>query len=219
MKYLLTTMILLLASLAAADWSDNFDSYAVGSGISGQGGWICWNGNSAAEAYISTTQARSGANSLDITPTSDVVQQVGVTSGTAVISAWNYIPTGSTGKQYFILLTTYGGASGNDWALNMKFDMGTGVVSTVEGTATTGMIYDQWTEVKVEIDLAGDSQKIYYNGALLDTVQWSPTSQIYQFGAVDVFSDGGTSIYWDDFNLVGVQALSHTTWASIKTSI
>ncbi len=219
MRYLSVTLVLLLASLASADWSDNFDSYTAGSGINGQGNWFCWNGSTSAEAYVSTTQARSGANSLDITPTSDVVQQVGVTSGTPVVSAWNYIPTGSTGKQYFILLTVYGGASGNDWALNMRFDADSSLVNTVEGSASTAIVYDQWVEVKVEIDLAGDSQKIYYNGTLLDTVQWSPTSQVYQLDAIDVFSDGGSSIYWDDFNLVGELALAPCTWASIKTSL
>ncbi len=219
MRYLAVTLVLLLASLASADWSDNFDSYTAGSGLNGQGGWFCWDNNPAAEAYITTTQAKSAPNSVDITPTSDMVQEFNIMSGTATITAWNYIPTGSTGAQYFILLTVYMG-SDSDWALDMKFDSDAGVVSTVEGTATTGIVYDQWVEVKVEIDLAADTQSIYYNGALLETIPWSPTSQIYQFDAVDIFSDGGSSIYWDDFNLVASgSALAPATWASIKAAL
>jgi hypothetical protein len=219
MRYLAVTLVLLLASLASADWSDNFDSYTAGSGLSGQGGWFCWDNNPAAEAYVTTTQAKSAPNSVDITPTSDMVQEFNIMSGTATITAWNYIPSGSTGKQYFILLTVYM-AGDSDWALNMRFDSDAGVVSTVEGTATTGIVNDQWVEVKVEIDLAGDTQSIYYNGTLLETVPWSPTSQIYQFDAVDIFSDGGSSIYWDDLTLVASgSALDPATWASIKAAL
>jgi hypothetical protein len=219
MRYLAVTLVLLLASLASADWSDNFDSYTAGSGLNGQGGWFCWDNNPAAEAYITTTQAKSAPNSVDITPTSDMVQEFNIMSGTATITAWNYIPSGSTGAQYFILLTVYMGGD-SDWALNMKFDSDAGVVSTVEGTATMGIVNDQWVEVKVEIDLAADTQSIYYNGSLLETVAWSPTSQIYQFDAVDIFSNGGSSIYWDDFNLVASEsALAPATWASIKAAL
>ena len=40
MKYLVITMALLLAAAAGANWSDNFDGYAAGSGLNGQGGWL-----------------------------------------------------------------------------------------------------------------------------------------------------------------------------------
>jgi len=219
MKYLVLTMALLLASLAAADWSDNFDSYTAGSGLSGQGGWFPWDNNPAGDAYITTTQAKSAPNSVDITPTSDMVQEFNIMSGTPTITAWNYIPSGSTGIQYFILLTVYMG-SDSDWALDLKFDSDAGVVSTVEGTATTGIVYDQWVEVKVEIDLAADTQSIYYNGALLETIPWSPTSQIYQFGALDLFGNSASSIYWDDLTVVAPgSALAPATWASIKAAL
>ena len=219
MKYLVITMVMLLATVAAADWSENFDSYAAGSGLNGQGGWFCWDSNPAFDAYVSTTQARSGANSVEIEPTSDMVQEFNIMSGQITISGWNYIPTGSTGEQYFILLTVYMGAD-SDWALDMLFDSDAGTVSTVEGTATTSIVNDQWVEVKVEIDLAADTQSIYYNGTLLETIPWSPESGIYQFDAVDIFSSGGSSIYWDDFELVEAGgALTPSTWAAIKTSL
>ena len=220
MKYLLITMVLLLASVASADftWTENFDSYDSGSGLNGQGGWFCWDDNPAYDGYIYAGQSQSAPHSLVIEPTSDMVQEFNIMSGEATITAWNYIPTGSTGDQFFILLAVYMGPD-SEWALNMKFDSDAGVVSTVEGTSTTGIVYDQWVEVKVEIDLAGDSQSIYYNGTLLDTVQWSPTAGIYQFGAVDLFSDGGSSIYWDDLEVIAIEeSLTPSTWAVIKSS-
>ena len=218
MRYLVITMVLLVASIAVADWSDDFDSYTAGSGIAGQGGWFPWDDNIAYDAYVSTTQARSGANSLEIEPTSDIVHEFNIMSGQPVITGYNYIPTGSTGDQFFILLTVHMGAD-SDWALQIKFNMTDSQVIVTEGSAIVPIIYDQWVEVKVMIDLAADTQSIYYNGALLETIPWSPTSGIYQFDAVDLFSDGGSSIYWDDLTVVGIQSLAPTTWASIKTSI
>lgn len=219
MRNLVIMMVLLVASIAIADWDDNFDAYTAGSGIAGQGNWITWDNNPAYDAYVSTTQARSAANSLEIEPTSDVVQEFNIMSGTPVITGWNYIPSGSTGDQFFILLTVYMGAD-SDWALQIKFNMTDSQVIVTEGTAIVPIVYDQWVEVKVEIDLAADTQSIYYNGSLLETIPWSPTSGIYQFDAVDLFSDGGSSIFWDDLTVVGgTQSLAPSTWASIKTSI
>ena len=218
MKFLVVTA-LLLATLAFADWSDNFDSYTAGSGLAGQGGWFPWDNNMAYDAYVSTTQARSGANSVDITPTSDIVQEFNVMSGTPTITAWNYIPTGSTGDQFFILLTVYMGADG-DWALQLKFACDDSQLIVTEGSAVVPIVYDQWVEVKVEIDLGADTQTISYNGTAIETIPWSPTSMIYQFDALDLFSDGGSSIYWDDISVIGdtQQSLTPSTWATIKAT-
>ena len=82
-------VMFLLASVAVADWSDNFDSYAAGSGLNGQGNWFCWGNNPDFDAYVSTTQAKSAPNSVDITPTSDMVQQFDIMSGEWIISGWN----------------------------------------------------------------------------------------------------------------------------------
>ncbi|MCP4646258.1 MAG: hypothetical protein GY852_00795 [bacterium] len=218
MRYLVISMILLLTSLAAGDWVENFDSYTAGEGLAGQGGWFPWENNIAYDAYVTTAQARSAANSLEIEPTSDIVQEFGIMSGQPTITAYNYIPSGSTGDQFFILLTVYMGPD-SDWALQIKFNSTDGQVIVTEGSAIVPIVYDQWVEVKVEIDLGADSQSIYYNGSLLETIAWSPSSGIYQFGALDLFSDGGSSIYWDDITVTGNLALSPSTWAAIKTSI
>ena len=219
MKLLVITMTLLIASFAVADWTENFDSYAAGSGLSGQGGWFPWGDTPAGEAYVTTDMARSAPNSLDAIPTADMVHEFNVMSGTPEISAWNYIPTGSTGDQFFILLSVYMG-NDSEWTLQLKFACDDSQLIVTEGTAIVPIVYDQWVEVKVEIDLAANMQKIYYNGVLIDTIAWSPTS-IYQFGALDLFSDGGSSIYWDDIVVIGEvqQDLAPTTWAAIKASI
>ena len=42
-----------LPATAQADWSDDFESYEVGSGLHGQGGWMGWNDDPAFDAYVS----------------------------------------------------------------------------------------------------------------------------------------------------------------------
>ncbi len=218
MKYFVMAFVLVAASVSVADWSENFDSYAAGSGLIGQGGWEGWDGSTAPDAFVTTTQFISAPNAIDIEPTSDVVQEFDITAGSWEITAWNYIPSGSTGKQYFILLTMYDGGS-SDWALDLEFDSDASVVSVIEGTATAGIVYDTWVEVKVEINLGTNLQSIYYNGVFLETIDWS-TSGILELDALDLFSDGGSSIYWDDIDLVEISgALAPSTWAGIKTSL
>ncbi len=218
MKFTLIAMTLLLASLATADWSENFDSYGLGTGIIGQGGWEGWDGNPAPDGYVTDVQSLSAPHSLDVEPTTDVVQEFNITSGEWTITAWNYIPSGSTGTQYFILLTLYMG-NDSDWALQLVFNSDSGQVIVTEGTATAAIIYDQWVEVKVEIDLTANMQNVYYNGILLDTIQWG-TGGFIEFDALDLFSNGGSSIYWDDITLVEtIEALAPSTWAAIKSSL
>ncbi|MCO5242551.1 MAG: immune inhibitor A [Anaerolineae bacterium] len=75
------------------DWSDNFDSYATGSQLIGQGGWEGWDGSAAAGALTSNAQALSAPNSADILGATDLVHQYsGYTSGKWVYTAMQYIP-------------------------------------------------------------------------------------------------------------------------------
>ena len=218
-KALIPVLVLLMASAAAADWSENFDSYAAGSGIAGQGGWVTWDNASGVDAYVTTAQAQSSPHSLEIEPTSDVVQEFNIASGIWTISAWNYTPSSATGDQFFILLTHYEGGANSDWALQLKFANDIGQMSVEEGTGLVDIVDDQWVEVKVEIMLGMNTQNIYYNGNFVETIPWSPTSGILELDALDLFSDGGSSVYWDDIMLVEELALAPTTWAAIKSTI
>jgi hypothetical protein len=215
-------MLLALPTFAAAQWSDNFDSYANGSGLHGQGGWMGWDCDPAWDALVTDLYSHSAPHSADIGFTSDITQEfAGVTSGEWVISGWVYVPGNSTGQQYFILLNTYycGGSTDWDWSLQMLFDSGAGTVSTVEGGSSTAIINDQWVEVKVEINLDTNTQAVYYNGAMLDTMAWTSTGQL-ALECLDLFSNGGSSVYWDDCVLSdgGATAVEPSSWGSIKAS-
>ena len=199
-----------------ADWSDNFDSYALGSGLHGQGGWEGWEGNPGADAFVTNLYSQSAPHSVDITPTSDIVHTFSETSGQWVMTAYNYIPSGSAGEQYFILLNTYG-VGVHNWSLDMLFNSTTGIVSTVEGSGTATLIRNRWVEVRVEIDLDANIQNIYYDGTLLDSIPWAGVGGVTDIAALDLFSNGGTSIYWDDISLMGPPTpVEDTSWGAIK---
>lgn len=220
MKLIFTVSICMMfaAGAAFADWSDNFDSYAAGAGIIGQGGWEGWDGSPGADGLVSTAQAQSAPNSFSAIQTTDIVQQfTGVNSGVWSMSASCYIPSGSTGTQYFILLSIYVPGGTNEWCTDIKFNSTTGMVGTEEGTATTSIIYDQWVPVEVIFDLDTNNQVVYYNNAMLDTFFWSEAATL-NLAALDIFGNNASPIFWDDIVLQPSFSLSETTWGQIKAT-
>jgi len=213
-------LLVIVPAAAGTDWSDNFDSYAAGNGLIGQGGWDGWDSSAAAEAFIVDSISLSTPNSVAIIPTTDIVQEFAETAGDWYMTSWSYVPTGSTGKQYFIMLNNYtsGGAHVNaDWSVEIEFDSGTGQLTDHYSTSTTPIIYDQWVEVKIDIHLAQNTYDIYYNSAFLASNAWQ-TGGADAIAALDLFSDGGSTVFWDDCSLVEQPgALEQTTWGNIKT--
>lgn len=215
-------LLLIVPAASAVDWSDNFDSYALGSGLHGQGGWAGWDGSVAADAFVADTEALSAPHSVRITPTSDIVQEFTETTGEWEMTAWCYIPTGSTGNQFFIMLNMYtpDGVANDKWSVQLKFDSDAGIVSnTMHGsTASAPLIRNTWVEVKIKIYLDTNMQDTYYNGAFMDSTPWQDGTGANEIAALDLFSDGGSTIYWDDCKLIQTNiALEHTTWGRIKT--
>lgn len=222
----LATIVLIAvpATVLAQPWSDNFDSYAAGSAIAGQGGWENWTLGSA-DAFVSNQLSNSAPNSLEINPTSDVVRQFsGATSGLWIARGMCYIPSGSTGEQYWIMLNTYNSAgTGLNWSTQMLFDSDAGLVTDLDtpGPALP-IVNDQWVEVRVEINLDTNSQTMLYNGAVLSTKSWtegSTGSGALDIAVVDLFSNGGSSIFWDDVSLMPETStpVEPATWGQIKS--
>ncbi len=196
----------LFATTASANWSDDFDTYGTGSGLIGQGGWEGWGGG-ATDAIVSGDYSLSAPNSVSILPTSDVIQQFSIyTSGIVTISAWLYIPSGSTGEQYFILLDAYDhGGTTNHWALQLNFAGGLLESQFDNVFATT--VTDQWAELLVTIDLDSDDMEVSYNGAVFLNKAWTSGvnndgTGVLNIACLDLFSNGGTTVYWDDITLV-----------------
>ncbi len=217
-------MVFTLAAVPAqGQWSDNFDSYPKG-GLIGNGGWEGWDMNPAADGVVTNAQSRSAPNSFGSLTTTDVVQQFsGATSGMWTLSGWCLIPSGSTGTQYFILLNTYAPGGPNNWSTQMVIDSDAGVVRDFDNPGpTVPIVNDQWVEVRAEIDLDADIQVVYYNNTELMNKSWSDGASgggATEIHTLDLFSDGGSPIFWDDLQLVsaGATPVQATTWGKVKS--
>ena len=63
---------------------------------------------------------------------------------------------------------------------------------------------DQWVEIRVEIDLDNDTQSFFYNNVLLYSGTWSGEVSgggVTSIGAVDLFANGSSVVYYDDLSL------------------
>ncbi len=203
-----------MGSVASAQWDENFDGYAVGSGILGQGGWTAWDGDSLWDSFVTSDQSNSTANSLDVLGDSDSIYQFNENMGTIDCGEWTltcqvYVPSGlvAADDTYFILLNHYehGLGGGNNWSTQVHFDPDTGEVLTDSGGGeTTAIVYDTWTEIRVVINLDTDNQDFYYDGNLFFSDSWtegvSGGGQL-EIQAMDLFAFGATSVYYDDFTM------------------
>jgi len=199
-RFVPAAALLAAAPLASAQFADNFEAYALGSAIEGQGGWHNWDTVNQGNQTINTVVGVSGAVSpfqgsrmlrmigSQITGNlfSDTVHEMNgpynAGSGGFTFSTRQYIPTALAGTQYVIILNEYfDGGGPYDWSFQCSFAAATGLVhmdvfNTAAATIVNGdqiINFDQWTEVKVEIDLNANTGKSYYNGVHMWDFVWS----------------------------------------------
>src|ERR1035437_1811864 len=203
----LTLCGMALAARAAAVF-DDFESYAVGSNLHGQGGWAGWAGDAKAGALVSTNFSFSPTRSVNITGASDLVHTFsGATNGQWVFSVMQYIPSTSTGTNFVILLNTYRspyGAADLNWSVQIQNNMATGqIISDLGGGATRPMVKDQWAELRCEINLASNSVSEFYNGQLLSTHAWQDGTGLNEIQALNLFANNAGPVYYDNVSLTG----------------
>ena len=122
----------------------------------------------------------------------------------------NTAPTFFDGTSYFILLSAYedGMSQDNEWAVQLRFDS---VLEVVEyeyfGEDAQGpLVTEEGVEIRVEIELAADWHEVYYNDDFLYEQNWTggpngAGTGVLDIGAVDLFANGATSVYYDDMSL------------------
>jgi hypothetical protein len=205
MRFLRSALIAVIAlgMVAVANASvfeEDFESYAAGSALHGQGGWKGWNGDAAAGAPVSDAFAYSGTKSVAILSTSDLVQEFDVAGGVWVFTAMQYIPSGGTGITYFILLNSYDDNTNQDWSIQTQYNLANGAITTWTGAVDTKVVFDQWVQLKYVIDLDNNTVDEYYNGVLIDTRQWDDNVH-GTIGAVDLYGNSASTVYYDDIVL------------------
>ncbi|MCB8942742.1 MAG: M36 family metallopeptidase [Ardenticatenaceae bacterium] len=204
-------------------WSDNFDSYATGSQMHGQGGWKGWDNSPAAGAFTSNAEALSAPNSVDILGASDLVHEYsGYTSGQWIYTAWQFVPDTFAGTSYFIMLNTYADGGSNNWSVQVQFDSASNLVLSDNDGATLPLIKGQWVEIRLEIDLDADVQTFYYDGQMLYQKSWVDGVSgggVANIAAVDLFANNASTVYYDDISLAAplttCDAADPIDWVSV----
>ncbi|MBE3137709.1 MAG: PKD domain-containing protein [Thermoplasmata archaeon] len=204
-----------LSVSAKVPWTDDFDSYAAGSALTGQGGWVAWDNVPAVTAYVSNAQSRSSPNSVEIAwfsgnAADQVHEYSGINSGIWTYTAYQYVPSTMTGNTYFILLNTYvaGVHNSPDWSLQLvsSATLGT-IVDYNDAEATLPLVTNAWAKIQVVIDFDTDWQTITYNDVQLQAKSWkdgvSPGGA-KNLAAVDLYADSAasTSVYYDDMSVL-----------------
>ena len=182
-------------------WHENSDAYANGAQMHDLGGWRGWDGDPGAGALVTNAQALSPPHSVEIVGNSDLVYQFfGLNVGQWVFSAWMYLPS-SSGQTFFIMLNEYVEGGQKVWAIELRFRDGV-VVDDFRPGSELPIAYDQWAEIRIEIDLFADHQATFYNGQFLSDGQWAVRGGPVAIGAVDLFSNGPL-VYYDEMLLLG----------------
>lgn len=205
----LLTCLAWMPGRVAGEVVDDFESYAVGSNLHGQGGWAGWADDPTAGALVSNDFSFSPTQSVKISGASDLVRTFsGATNGQWVFSVMQYVPSTSSGTNYVILMNTYRPpyqASDLNWSVQIQCDMTGGwVVSDLGGGAMLPMIKDRWVEVRCEINLTSNLVSEFYNGQLLSTHAWqgnSGTPGLSELQALDLYANNAGPVYYDALSL------------------
>ena len=105
---LLVLAIVGICTVASANgFTEDFESYAAGSALHGVGGWKGWDNTPSAGAPVSNAHTYSGSNSVEIGGGSDLVHEFDIAGGRWDFTIMQYIPSGTTGNNVFILLNVY----------------------------------------------------------------------------------------------------------------
>jgi hypothetical protein len=192
-----------VSSVASASlFVEDFDSYAAGSALHGQGGWKGWDSSPGAGAPVSTAQANSVPNSVETIGSADLVHEFDFTGGILELSAMQYIPDGSHGQSYFLLLNQYNDGGPYDWSVQLNCDMDAGqIVSDFGGGYAVPVKWGEWVQLKFVIDLDANTVDEYYDGTLLSAHAWDDTGN-GTLQCIDLYGNGASSIYYDDITVV-----------------
>jgi hypothetical protein len=197
---------------------DDLEAYPDGSELHGQGGWKGWDNDPAFSAPVTSNQAHSGQQSIDISGSADLVHEhCDSDTGAWSYTAWQYIlsdfasnGTGQFAGSYFVLLNTYNDGGPYNWSVQLQFDSNDGLLKAFHGNGvdTIDVPYDtdRWVKIQTIIDLEEDWTRVYYDDDLITEYPWTggvlgDGGGALDIAAVDLYANGATSLYYDDLKL------------------
>ena len=231
---LAVAVLCMTTGTARAQWSDNFDSYALNILLpdpANNTGWEEWDdgwmsSQTKVKDVAKGAAVRSAPHSIWVRGQSDTIMQFNgngpgnvtggpYTSGQWSLGAWMYKPITTTGgvmdiPSFFIIQNQYNHNGPYNWSVQVNFSPLTGGwVADQETTSYSGVaIFDQWVEMRADIDLDADSVELFYDNVSMGApYPWNgglsgAGSGDTAIGALDLFANGGLSpqsrVYYDD---------------------
>ncbi len=200
------------AMACAQNWSDNFDSYPVGT-LNGPGGWRGWDNVASAAGTVTTAQARSAPKSFEIGATADAIRvwNPPITTGKWQVDAWVFIPAGWAGTTYFLMQNTYVDFGPYGWSVQLEFNSITGQIHDFDDVlvgrtfSPQSYVTNAWSKIEVDFDLGANTMEARYNGAVVSNgIYGIRLADPIQFQCFDLYASNSTSVFYDDMSLTKV---------------
>ncbi len=190
------------------NWEEDFDTYADGTLLYNVGGWSGWDDNPANAATVTAARYRSEPNSVEVSQVDAVHPFTGIDGGQWTLTAWQYIPSQLDATTFFVVNSYYEHGGPYFWTVEIQFNPTTGQLHDQlrdpNAENSLPIIYDQWVELRLEIDISGGLGTItqYYNGQVLVSGDWI-TGSVGQLaiGNVNLYGPHNAKVYYDDLVL------------------
>jgi thiol-disulfide isomerase/thioredoxin len=210
-QFTLISALMLVAGSGMAQFSDDFESYTVGSylGLS-SGPWTTWSGTQGGteDVQITSASAASGTKSIYFSTTSanggpqDVVLNFGGAhnTGTFTFSSNIFVQSGKGGYYNFQANTTIGQV----WALDVyMISNGNLILSNQDQTfLTTTYPNNQWFNLKFEIDLSTNVWEVFIDnvsvGSFANTQNQIASIDIFPVHPTALGGNNNAGYYIDD---------------------
>ncbi len=203
----------LCSTALSQDWSDNFESYSNGQVLYHVGGWSGWDDVEAVAGSCSTAHAHGGTKSILVEGADDAIQTFeGLTSGSGTITAWVYTPVSTfISDAFFLVQNEYAHGGPYEWCIDLEFDFegdggggpGTVVDAFRAETNAPSIVFDQWVEIRCEVDIDNDTITSYYNNIEVSRGQLFIRGGAHEIKNLDLYTVGTTNFY-DDISFLGL---------------
>ncbi len=193
-----------IPAIAQPYWSEDFESYPLGSTLAGQGGWEIWYAGGG-DAYISKLTDQYATQDGLFFIGSNVVHRLDQAAGIWMLQMWVYVPTSTSGAAYVIVMNRYGDPSVDSDSVRMRLDADLGIVSSEPEQAQAPLIRDRYVALGIGFDLNRDTLDIYYNGRAMSAgLAWSThidPAGSRALAAIDLYSPSMDDCRFDHLSL------------------
>jgi hypothetical protein len=206
-----------IGPIAQLPFTDNFDSYKNGDKISTVGTWDLWDPANSPDATVTNSKSNSSPNAMKLEANSDNVQTGLISGGKITIKAMTYFPQSSLGQggAWCIGINQFNGANSN-WSMQINWDNSVaqptspGQMGSYDGFADgsevmNDIIFDQWVELRCEIDLDADTYDAFYgNTQIVHGRSWTEGASgggLKQMECLDLYSSGSSAFLYDDVSV------------------